>query len=100
MKKILCKALKFFIAEKNIRLMRKIIVDDRLKAIIKIFLLKKSRKALSSSSFLLFLIIIRIHVDVRKKVKRTFYAVVKFVFKKLERNINNCDCKKMNIMTL
>ena len=80
--------------------MRKIIVDDRSKTIIEIFLSKKSRKTFSSSSFFLFSAVIKLHVDVRKKIKRAFYAVVKFVFKKSERNVSNYDYKKMNTMIL
>ena len=80
--------------------MQKIIVDDRLKTIIEIFLSEKSRKAFSLSSSFLFFVFIELHVDARKKVKRTFYAIVKFVFKELKRNVNNCDCKKMNTMIL
>ena len=99
-KKTLRETLKFFIAEKDILLMQKIIVDDYLKTIIEIFLSEKSRKAFSSSSFLLFFAVIKLHVDVQKKIKRAFHAVVKFVFKKLKRNVNDCDCKKMNTMIL
>ena len=80
--------------------MQKIIVDDRLKTIIEISLLKKSRKAFSSSSSLLFFIVIKLHVDARKKIKRAFHAVVKFVFEKSKRNVSNCDYKKMNTMIL
>ena len=100
MKEILRKILKFFIAEKNILLMRKIIVDNRLKAIIEISLSKKSRKTFSSSLFFLFSVVIKLHADARKKMKRTFYAIVKFMFKILKQNVNDCDCKKMNIMIL
>ena len=99
-KKTLYKALKFFIAKKNILSMRRIIVDDRLKTIIEISLSEKSRKAFSSSSFLLFFAVIKLHVDARKKVKRAFHAVVKFVFEESKRNVSDCDCKKMNTMTL
>ena len=80
--------------------MQKIIVDDRSKTIIEISLSKKSRKALSSSSSLLFSAVIKLHVDARKKIKRTFHAVVKFVSEKSERNVSDCDCKKMNTMIL
>ena len=79
--------------------MQKIIVDDRSKAIIKTSLSEKSRKAFSSSS-LLFFVVIKLHVDARKKIKRVFHAVVKFVFKELKRNINDCDYKKMNTIIL
>ena len=72
MKKFLCEALKFFIAEKNILSVQKIIVDDRLKTIIEISLSEKSRKAFSSSLFFLFFIIIKLHVDVRRKNKASF----------------------------
>ena len=80
--------------------MRKIIVDDHSKAIIKIFLSKKSRKAFSSSSSFLFSAVIKLYVNARKKVNRVFHAVVKFVSEELKRNINDCDYKKMNIMIL
>ena len=80
--------------------MQRIIVDDRLKTIIEISLSEKSRKAFSSSSSLLFSVVIKLHVDARKKIKRAFHAVVKFVFEELKRNVNDCDCKKMNTMTL
>ena len=100
MKEILREALKSCIAKKDILSMQKIIVDDRSKMIIEISLSEKSRKALSSSSSFLFSIIIKLHVDVRKKIKRVFHAVVKFVFKELEQNVSNCDYKKMNIMIL
>ena len=80
--------------------MQKIIVDDRSETIIEIFLSKKSRKALSLSSFFLFFAVIELYADARKKVKRTFHAVVKFMFKELKRNVNDCDCKKMNTMIL
>ena len=100
MKKILCEALKFFIAEKNILSVQKIIVDDHLKTIIEIFLSEKSRKAFSSSSSLLFSVVIKLHVDARKKIKRIFHAVVKFVFEKSKWNISDCDCKKINTMIL
>ena len=80
--------------------MQRIIVDDRLKTIIEISLSKKSRKTFSSSSFLLFSVVIKLHVDARKKIKRAFHAVVKFVFEKSKRNVSNCDYKKMNTMIL
>ena len=80
--------------------MQKIIVDDRSKAIIEIFLSEKSRKTFSSSSFLLFSAVIKLHANVRKKIKRAFHAVVKFVSEKSKRNISDCDCKKMNTMIL
>ena len=80
--------------------MQKIIVDDRSKTIIEISLSEKSRKALSSSSSLLFSVAIKLHVDAQKKVKRAFHAIVKFVFEESERNVNDCDYKKMNIMIL
>ena len=80
--------------------MQRIIVDDRSKMIIEIFLSEKSRKTFSSLSFFLFSAVIKLHVDARKKVKRAFYAIVKFVFEESERNINDCDYKKMNIMIL
>ena len=100
MKKFLREALKSFIAEKNILSMRKIIVDDRLKTIIEISFSKKSRKAFLSSSSLLSFAVIKLHVDIRKKIKRAFYAVVKFVSEELKRNVNDCDCKKINTMIL
>ena len=100
MKKILREALKSFIAKKNILSMQKIIVDDRSKTIIEIFLSEKSRKALSSSSSLLFFVVIKLYIDARKKIKRAFHAVVKFMFKELKRNVSDCDCKKMNTMIL
>ena len=99
-KEILRETLKFFIAEKDILSVQRIIVDDRLKAIIETFLSKKSRKTFSSSSSFLFFVVIKLHADARKKIKRAFYAVVKFIFKKSERNVNDCDYKKMNTMTL
>ena len=99
-KETLHETLKFFIAEKNILSMRKIIVDDRLKTIFETFLSKKSRKAFSSSSFFLFFVVIKLHVDARKKVKRAFYAVVKFMFEELTRNVSDCDCKKINTIIL
>ena len=99
-KETLREALKFFIAEKNILSVRKIIVDDCLKTIIEISLSEKSRKTFSSSSSFLFFVVIELHVDARKKIKRAFHAVVKFVFKKSERNVSDCDYKKMNTMTL
>ena len=99
-KEILREALKFFIAEKNILSMQRIIVDDRLKMMFEIFLSEKSRKAFSSSSFLLFFAVIKLYVDARKKVKRTFHAIVKFVSEESERNISDCDYKKMNTMIL
>ena len=80
--------------------MRKIIVDDCLKAIFETSLSKKSRKAFSSLSSFLFFVVIKLHVDVRKKIKRVFHAVVKFVSEELKRNVSDCDCKKMNTMTL
>ena len=80
--------------------MRKIIVDDRLKAIIETSLSEKSRKAFLSSSSFLFSAVIKLHVDARKKVKQAFHAVVKFVSEKLKRNISDCDYKKMNTMIL
>ena len=65
--------------------MQKIIVDDRSKAIIEISLLKKSRKALlSSSSFLLFVVIKLSYIDARKKIKQVFHAVVKFMSEELK----------------
>ena len=64
--------------------MQKIIVDDRLKAVLKISLSKKSRKIFSSSLFFLFSVVIELQADVRKKMKQIFYAIVKFVFKKSE----------------
>ena len=45
-------------------------------------------------------VIIKLHANVRKKIKRAFHAAVKFVFEKSKRNVNDCDCKKMNIMIL
>ena len=80
--------------------MQKIIVDDRLKAIIETSLSKKSRKTFLSSLFLLFFTVIKLHVNARKKVKRVFHAVVKFVSKELKRNISDCNCKKINTITL
>ena len=68
--------------------------------IIEIFLLAKSRKAFSSSSFFLFSAVIKLHADARKKIKRAFHVTVKFVFKKSKRNVNDCDCKKMNTIIL
>ena len=100
MKKILRETLKFFIAEKDILLMRRIIVDDRSKIIIETSLSEKSRKAFLSSSSLLFSVVIKLHVDARKKVKRIFHAVVKFVSEESERNISDCDYKKMNTIIL
>ena len=100
MKETLREALKFFIAEKNILSVQKIIVDDRSKTIIEISLLEKLRKAFSSSSFLLSSAVIKLHVDVRKKVKRAFHAVVKFMSEKSKRNVSDCDYKKMNTITL
>ena len=79
--------------------MQKIIVD-RSKAIFEISLSEKSRKAFSSSSFLLFSAVIKLHVDARKKDKRAFHAVVKFMSEKSERNVSDCDYKKMNTMIL
>ena len=99
-KKNLREALKFFIAKKDILSVQRIIVDDRSKAIIEISLSKKSRKALSSSLFFLFFTVIKLHADARKKIKRAFHAAVKFVFKESERNVNDCDYKKMNILIL
>ena len=99
-KKTLREVLRFFIVKKNILLMQKIIVDDHSKAIIETSLLEKSRKIFSSSSSFLSSAVIKLHVDARKKVKRAFHAVVKFVFEELKRNVNDCDCKKMNTMTL
>ena len=90
-KETLRETLKLFIAKKNILSKQRIIIDDRLKTIIEISLSEKSRKAFSSSSFLLFSAIIKLHVNVRKKVKRVFHAVVKFVFEKLKRNVSDCD---------
>ena len=80
--------------------MQKIIVDDRLKTIIETSLSKKSRKIFSSSLFFLSSAVIKLHVDARKKIKRAFYAVVKFVFKKSKRNVSDCDCKKINTIIL
>ena len=80
--------------------MQKIIVDDRSETIFEISLSKKSRKVFSSSSSLLSSAAIKLHVDARKKVKRAFHAVVKFVSEKLKRNVSDCDCKKMNTMIL
>ena len=71
--------------------MRKIIVNNRLKMIIEIFLLKKSRKAFLSSLSLLSFAVIKLHVNARKRIKRAFYAVVKFVSEESKRNINDCD---------
>ena len=99
-KKTLCKALKSFIAKKDILSVQKIIVDDRLKTIIEIFLSEKSRKAFSSSSSLLSFAVIKLHINVRKKIKRTFHAVVKFVSEESKRNVSDCDYKKMNTMIL
>ena len=65
--------------------MREIIVDDRSEAIIETSLLKKSRKIFSSSLSFLFFVIIKLHIDARKKTKRTFHAVVKFMFKELKK---------------
>ena len=84
MKEILRKTLKFFIAEKDILSMQKIIVDDRSKTIIEIFLSEKSQKVFSSSSSLLSFVVIKLHVDTRKKIKRIFHAVMKFVSEKSE----------------
>ena len=100
MKKILREALKSFIAKKNILLMQRIIVDDCSKAIIEIFLSKKSRKAFSLSSSFLSFVVIKLHVDVRKKIKQAFHAVVKFVSEELKQNLSDCDYKKMNTMIL
>ena len=100
MKKLLRETLKFFIAEKNMLLMRKIIVDDRSKTVIEISLSEKSRKAFSLSLFFLSFVVIKLYIDVRKKIKRAFHAVVKFVFKELKQNVNNCDYKKMNTIIL
>ena len=80
--------------------MRRIIVDDRSKAIFEIFLSEKSRKAFSSSSSFLFSVVIKLHIDARKKIKRIFHAVVKFVSEKSKRNVNDCDYKKINTMIL
>ena len=80
--------------------MRKIIVDDRSEAIFETSLSKKSRKAFSSSSSFLSFAVIKLHIDARKKRKRAFHAVVKFVSEKLEQNVSDCDCKKMNTMIL
>ena len=100
MKETLREALKFFIAEKNILSMQKIIVDHYSKTIIEISLLKKSRKAFSSSSSFLFFVVIKLHVDVRKKIKLIFHAIVKFVSEKSKQNVNDCDYKKMNTIIL
>ena len=64
--------------------MRKIIIDDHFKIVIEISLSEKLRKAFSSSSSFLFSAVIKLHADVKKKIKQTFYAVMKFVFKKSE----------------
>ena len=100
MKETLRKILKFLIAEKDILSVQRIIVDDRLKTIIEISLSKKSRKALSSSSSFLSFVIIKLHIDARKKIKQAFHAVVKFVSEKSKQNVSDCDYKKINIMIL
>ena len=53
-----------------------------------------------SSFFSLFSVAIKLHVDVKKKMKRTFDAIIKFIFKKLKQNVNICTCEKMNSMIL
>ena len=80
--------------------MQKIIVDDCLKTIIETFLSKKSRKTFSLSSSFLSFVVIKLYVDVRKKVKRTFHAVIKFVFEESKQNVNDCDYKKINTIIL
>ena len=96
-KKILCKALKFFVAKKNILSVQRIIVNDRSETVIEILLLEESHKAFSSSSSFLFFAVIKLHVNVKKKIKQIFHAIVKSISEELKRNVNDCDYKKMNI---
>ena len=39
-------------------------------------------------------------VDVKKKTKQTFNAIVKFIFKKSKQNVNICICEKINFIIL
>ena len=49
--------------------MRKVIVDNRFKIVIEISLSEKSRKAFLLSLFFLFFVVIKLHADVKKKIK-------------------------------
>ena len=69
MKEIIREALKSFVAEKNILLMQKNIVNNCSEIIIEVSLLEKSRKAFSSSSSFVFSVVIKLHADVKKKIK-------------------------------
>ena len=98
--KILHKELKSFLAKEKILSSRKTVADDRFRIIEKILQSKQLFKAFSSSFFSLSFTAIKLHVDVKKKMKRTFNMIVKFVFKKSKRNVNICICEKMNSMIL
>ena len=98
--KALHEELKSFFAKKKILSSRKIAVDDRSRVIEKIFQSKQSFKTFSSSFFSLFFAAIKLHVDVKKKIKQTFDAIVKFIFEKSKRNVNICTCEKINSMIL
>ena len=99
-KKILHEKLRSLFAKKKILSSRKIVVDDRSQIIVETFQSKQSFKTFSLSFFFLFSAAIKLHVDVKKKMKRTFDAIVKFVFKKSKQNVNTCICEKMNSMIL
>ena len=99
-KEILHEELKSFFAEKKILLLRKAAVDDCPWIIEETSQSKQSFKTFLSSFFFLFSAAIKLHVDVKKKMKRTFDAIIKFVSEKSKRNISTCTCEKMNSMIL
>ena len=50
--------------------------------------------------FFLFFIAMKLHINIKKKIKQIFDAIVKFVFKELKRNVNICIYGKMNFIIL
>ena len=98
--KVLHEELKSFLAKKKILSSRKIVVDNRFQIIEETSQSEQSFKAFSLSFFFLSFAAIKLHVDVKKKMKRVFDATIKFVFKKSKRNVSICTCEKMNSMIL
>ena len=99
-KKALHKKLKSFLAKEKILSSRKTAVDDYSRIIEEILQSKQSFKTFSSSFFFLSSAAIKLHIDVKKKMKRAFDATVKFVFEESKRNVSICTCEKVNSMIL
>ena len=98
--KILHEKLKSFFTKKKILSLQKIIVNDCFRIIVETFQSEQLFKTFSLSLFFLFFVVIKLHVDVKKKIKRIFDIIVKFVFKESRRNVSICICEKMNSMIL